>query len=68
VPIIKDMNGNHVPVSHNEIIKVMTKEGFKIFGVDVNCIRTFIKIYKENRGPEIITEESIRETLTRIPF
>lgn len=59
---VKDANGNWVVLNFSDLVKMLNKNDFKIFGIDIYGVLELRKEYLMRNGPLPITPESVRET------
>lgn len=64
--IIKDANGNYIPIKEQDLMEVIT-DG-TIYGMPMNCICEFRYLYLEHGGKIPITIESVREIFKYKPY
>lgn len=57
--VIKDANGQYIPVEEEELMSVITQG--TLLGMNIDCIAELRSTYLERGGKEPITIKSIRE-------
>jgi hypothetical protein len=59
--ILRDANGNFVPVKEDDIFDGLMTNSFRFFGMDMDAILELNRQYNKRGGPSPITKDTVRK-------